>query len=418
MNQFAIFIEDFIKRSGLRLLSVAIFEKLSGFIISFLLIVYLEKEVLGELSYVQSVLAFFSAFLGLGTNSGLLLIGSHLKSNKNRQDLLNYSFSYGTLSTVLFTILFILIIYFLDLSDLLFFLFATLSIRMIVLYFTELQSAWFKTNLENKLLSNFDWIKNIGLLLFGLILIPNYQENGFIVSIIFIPLIVFIFFKQKLSLNWDFTWKIQNFTSKFYWKFSLVSGFSALIAQLIFITDSIMIFHMLGSESNAEYRVASIIPINLLFLPVVFMKTDYVTIAKNSINRSFLINYYKNYFYLFLIISFLILLISTFFGEEILSMFGKQYANSFSIFFILMIASCLSLLLRVPLGNIISALGKSNINLISALLTFLLDIILNYFFIQRYGLIGASYATAIALLFSGLINFTYFTHYLSRLTKS
>ncbi len=73
---------------------------------------------------------------------------------------------------------------------------------------------------------------------------------------------------------------------------------------------------------------------------------------------------------------------------------------------------------RVPFGNIMVAVGWTKTTTIISILTLVADIILNYFWIQEYGIIGAAYATSLLLWVSGIAIFIAFMVYLSRLESA
>jgi O-antigen/teichoic acid export membrane protein len=148
---------------------------------------------------------------------------------------------------------------------------------------------------------------------------------------------------------------------------------------------------------------------------MVLLKTDYVYIAEKHLDRKFLINYYRKYLIIFISILIGILLIWFIFGNWIISIFGPEYARSKAIVSILMIMVSGAFLTRVPLGNIINAIGKSHWNSISNLVLLLVNFILNAVLIPKYGLTGAAVATSISIWISGFINIALFSNYLKKL---
>lgn len=180
---------------------------------------------------------------------------------------------------------------------------------------------------------------------------------------------------------------------------------------MVFFIDIFLIKQMLNNEAVAEYNVASLIPMNILVLPVIFMRTDFTKIASNYKNRAFLKQYYTNFLWIFFGISIVGMLIAYFLGEWMFSFIGDEY-QPFEIFMYLMAAVCISIMFRVPLGNMIAAFGKADFNTFTGVVTLVAALILNLVLIPSYGLLGATWATCISLVLSSAMNLVYFIWYL------
>ena len=89
----------------------------------------------------------------------------------------------------------------------------------------------------------------------------------------------------------------------------------------------------------------------------------------------------------------------------ILKVFGQEYIDSIKIFKVLCIGYFFTGTFRVLGANILFALGKPKFNIYSSVIACVSNIILNYFLIQKYGSIGAAYATVIVfIIWSLLVN--------------
>lgn len=409
------YLVGFKNRSGLHLFSTTMLERLSNFLLSSILILFLSKADLGDISYAQSFMSVFLAIVGLGVNSALLQMGSQLQSQSERNKLFSYTFINGlwaTLGLILLSLIISGIVSFNNWVILSYLI--LLSIRMIPEFLKNTLMNWFRMNFLNRNLFSFEWINTLVQFSLSVLLLALGGIYGYLAALIIAPIVVFAFYAKNLPLGKNFRWQSEVADKKYFWKFSIQSSFANLVSQMLFMVDAIVIFHFLGNEANAEYRVASIIPFNLLFIPTVFMKTDYALLAKNANNKTFLLQYFRNYFILFLLVTSLIFFAGYFFGEWFLGFFGDKY-HPFSMFLILLVAACISILTRVPLGNTISAIGKSAMVMYISIITLLLDIVLNIILINKMGLIGAAYATAISLIISGLMCFVYFLYYLYNL---
>lgn len=85
--------------------------------------------------------------------------------------------------------------------------------------------------------------------------------------------------------------------------------------------------------------------------------------------------------------------------QAIRVLFGDAYRGAASVMQILVIAS-LAASLTGPLGVLMDALGKTSLSLANMIVRTILNVVLNLFFIPRWGALGAAWATLISLVMS------------------
>ena len=103
------------------------------------------------------------------------------------------------------------------------------------------------------------------------------------------------------------------------------------------------------------------------------------------------------------LVSICLLGVSYFFSEEIMALFGINYRNP-EIFKILIWASVSSLFFRIPFGNLLAARGLSKYNLITAVVSLVLLVVLGNIMKESFGLKGIAYASIISISLSGLLS--------------
>ena len=173
-----------------------------------------------------------------------------------------------------------------------------------------------------------------------------------------------------------------------------------------------------ASAEIASYRVATLIPYNLMIIPSVFMETDFVHISKNTKNSSELLSYYKNYLGIIFLISIPIFLVLFVFLDPIMVLlFSSKYSGVSEITSILMIGIIFSFFFRSPLGNILAAVGKANWNVYNAYFSLGLNVILNLILYPKYHLKGLAYSTVISFIVTGFIQFILFYYYIWQLKE-
>lgn len=412
MNSIIRFVKDFHANSGSWIASATLFNKVILFIIKSFILVTIEKEVYGQITYSLTIIAFFSQFVGLGSASGMLRYGAIAKTEEERQNIINYSFSKGLLNTMMLMLMVLALLPFLPNQNDAILLFTSILIfRILGLFLNVHQSAQLRVDNKNKLYGKYDITYSLAILFLAFGLTYLFGAIGYLVALVLAPILTFLIFSFKYGFpKWELKTRF-NFSKKAFWSYSFLSNLSGVISQTVFLIDIYLIGNLLGENQVAEYSAASLIPLNILILPNIFIRTDYTKLAVNYKNRVYLKNYYFNFLKLFAIIITIGMLIALFLGEWIFSFLGKEY-NPYQLFIYLMIICCLSMLGRVPLANMFSAFGKARFNTITGISVLLISIVLNLILIPKYELNGAVLATGIALISSNLIYVVYFFWYL------
>jgi O-antigen/teichoic acid export membrane protein len=201
-----------------------------------------------------------------------------------------------------------------------------------------------------------------------------------------------------------------------YARYGIFAGLGNIASQMAWQLDTIMIGILLAASAEvAVYKAASLIPFSLVFIPSVFMQTDFVYIAERHKEKKYLIGYYRKYLGVFSMITLVILSVWYIAGGEIVRIFGPEYTEAKPIINILMINVLTTFLLRVPLGNILAAVGKAKWNSWSAGILLIVNLLLNYLLIPRFGIYGAAYATVSSIGLSSVVSLIMFAVYLKKL---
>jgi len=407
----------FVERKGIYVFSSQILLKIASFVISFLAIRFIPKDIFGSFVYANSIITLLIPLIGLGAHQSLLRFGALLKSPRLKYRLFIYSLFRGVFASIFLTCLVLCFSDFLTInmpSSKLFL--QLLSFSLISICAMELVKNYVRVQFLNKLYAQIQNLYALFFIITGIILIYFFHAQGYIISLVITPLFIFSIYFFKL--NFKLKTKSIEINKKDFWSYGFFVGIGAVASQLLFSTDILFIGNMIeNSEKHiAGYKVASLIPMSLLILPNSFLTTDFVHISKMYNKKKNIVNYIKDYITIFSLCSVFLFGIIYLFPDLILNfLFGneyKEYANIFIIFGISMLGS---ILFRMPFINILSALGKSSWNAYNAFLMLGLNIILNYFLISKYNIIGAAIATAVTLWVSGLLAFIFVLYYLKEI---
>lgn len=229
---------------------------------------------------------------------------------------------------------------------------------------------------------------------------------------------VFIFDSLTLALGYCFCFARNNLSIK-KWNFdkkiafSLLNDswpllFSALFISIYLKIDQVMIKHMLDGESVGQYAAAVTISEAWYFLPMIINMSLFPAILNSRkdpiIYQNRILNLYKLMFFLAIIIA----IPMTFYSEWIINLFfGNQYIIAVDILKI-HIWSGIFVFLGVSSTRWLLAENLQIYSMFNTLIGVLINIVLNYFLINKYGIAGAAYSTLISYMFPGYICFLFF----------
>ncbi len=421
------FISAFISRQGLYVLSSNFGVKIISFITSIIIIRILSKSEYGLVSYAVTILAFVAPFAGAGLYQGFLRYGSLSESQLNKKVLFGQLFFKGlkwSIAIVSFLLLLSPIITHKvrDAQILL----IIISFQVISFYLLQMIQVYCRLINNNKLYSY------INLYTYGLLFITNilgcffWGGVGYVVSMVITPLIISGYYLFKLGLlNLYSFQKTDYYSNKEYnykdvFLYGIHMSIGGVLSQLLFATDILLIGNLLSdSELLAQYKASSIIPLSLMILGSSVLASDFVKLAGESKkNATYLSSYYFSYLKIFTFISLFFLLVFYFFSDKIMLLFGSEYSDNKNLIFIFSIGLAGALMFRIPMGNMLSAIGWPKTNTILSLIVLILNIIIGYFMILNMGIKGAAITTSALLWVSGLFSLAAFIYFLKTSKQS
>jgi O-antigen/teichoic acid export membrane protein len=373
------------------------------------------NEELGVVIYALNFILFIIPLGGLGLHQGLIRYGALLKTNEEKDTLFIYVLKKGFVVSILLIVLIVIG------SSLASFRFENtstyiifLSIIILPMYLLEIIKIQFRLKHDNKSFILTEVTYNVILVISVLVLSYYFKEKGYVVALILSPIITALIFIKKLNINFSNV-NVLSITDLSFWKYGFFSSMSNVVTQLLFIIDILLIGNLLNNaEMITNYKYLTLIPFSILFLPQSVMNTDFVSFTENIKNKKYIYNYIKNYMFLFGIISILFFAFSWLFSEYLLRIFGEEFIKYTDTFMILVVGVCGILFIRGLFGNLLSSLGKANMNFIITAIALLLNFILNNYLIPIYGIKGAAITSAILMWFTGILSFILFKYYFKK----
>lgn len=409
MNIIIQYIKNFLNRSGSYVFLATILGRILSFIASWIALKFIENDALGVVLFAYNIILFVIPISGFGLHQSLIRYGSLAKSSEDKDSILAYVFKKGIVACLVLITIVISISLFINFKfeNTLFYI-VLLSFTIIPSYLLEIIRAQFRLQHNNKSFAFTEGVQSVILLLSVLLLSYLYKELGYAIALLLTPLLTSIVFFKSLNINNLIYKKIKVINFQF-WKYGFFASLSNVVTQLLFVIDILLIgFILSNTEMVTNYRYVSIIPFSLLFLPRVFIATDFVAFTEKIYEAQYIFKYIKSYVLFFTVVSLLILLFSWLFSVQILGLLDKEFTQFSDTFIILMIGICGIFILRGLFGNLLSSIGKAHLNYYIATLALVINICANFYLIPKYGIKGAAITSAILMWFTGLLSYLLF----------
>lgn len=412
MTQIKEYINGFINRSGSYVLFSTMAARVLSFLGSWIALQLIEAKELGVILFAYGIVQFIIPIGGFGLHQSLIRYGALLKSEDEKQQLFSYVLKKGILSSIAIILVLVGIGYFIPFQfDKTYGYFSILSLSILTVFILEIIKIQFRLQHKNRLYAITEFWYNIILtgLIFGLSYL--FQGMGYIIALIVSPVLTSLFFIKKLNVKLQIknSLKITNLS---FWKYGFFGGLSSVVTQLLILIDIILIGYLIDDPiAVTNYRYISIIPFSLLFLPRVFITTDFVTFTEKIHQKDYINRYIKNYMLFFGVVSILLLLFSYFFAEQILYIFGVEYMDYADSFLILIMGIVGIYIFRGLFGNLLSSIGKIELNYYIISIAIVINVISNYYLIPLYGIKGAAITSAILMWFTGILSWLSFLYF-------
>ena len=377
---------------------------------------YFGAKDFGILSFALAVTSLLSILIDFGTN--LLIIREVARDKSKIAKIIGNSFfikiAFGLLAFGVLSVYLKILRYNENIVIITYIILSSIFIGSIKGVFDSLFQA-----LEKPVYLSIGKIANILLLLFGLyIVIVNelgiIQFSFIYLFINFILLIYFVFSIRKyINISFDIDLNYLKYMLKESWPFAITYAFVSIYVW----TDSIMLSIFKGETEVGYYNVAYRLVLALLIIPVGFNIAVYPVLSRNYLvtNLRNLMNSIVNKYFMFmLLLAFPIAVGTTLLANRIIfSIFGAEYFPSVIILQIL-IWSMFFTFMNAPFVKLFESINMQVLVMKITGISALINVILNYFLIPKYSMIGASIATliteaivSIAVMYMGL-RFGYF----------
>jgi len=197
--------------------------------------------------------------------------------------------------------------------------------------------------------------------------------------------------------------KLNDFFKRFLYSIQL--GFNAIIVVLLTKIDVIMVGKYTDNTQVAIYDTSVMLSF-VIMMPFIALVKSSEPFMRGLVNIKETQQKYKKNLKLAIELSLGILLVFLIASKDILYIFGDAYIAGSDVLIILSI----SYMFLVTLGSPIEVLNMNGFTKVSSaalIISIIINIVLNYMLIPIYGMIGASIATGVSLIFSKVVGLSF-----------
>ena len=392
-----------------------ILNKIIAFISTSVLVRILTKSEYGVFTYSWNIYSIILLFNGFGVTSAILQICSERGGEKEyTESVCNYGTSVGLKFDFLLTVIIIGISLFAPLTingskDILLFL----CLLPMLQFFYDLTLSVLRTKKRNQDFAKVTLLCTILLFVGSVGGAVLFREKGMVIGYYISYFTCVMYANRKLDIKLTGGKKvIKSEDKKTILSIASVSMINGAISQLLYLLDVFVLGFVVAEETIlAGYKVATIIPVALAFIPMSFVTYIYPYFAEHRYDRQWCITRYKQVIFFVGLLNACISGILFLMAKYIIQIFfGTEYLDIVPIFRILAINYFFSGTFRIIAGNLLVTQRKLKFNLFVAIFCGLINVFADYFFIQWWGAIGAAYATVSVVISSSILNVSYLVY--------
>lgn len=393
----------------------SVINKIVAFLSSVVLVRILSKTEYGVFTYAWNIYSIVLILNGMGIESGTLQILSEHSGDTNFADKISdYSTRFGVKFDL---ILFVLILGIGLLAPLKIEASRKILCSLCLLPMAQLLFGMTSTYLRSQKRSK-DYAKIVVfntciIFIVSVVCAYFFRETGMVfgyyvayICSYLVGVVVFhvrLISKEKVSLEGD---------KKPLLKISFITMINNGLSQLMYLLDVFVLGIVDPQEAIlASYKVATMIPTALAFIPYAMIIYLYPYFAEHRKDRKWCLQKYKQVLLGLMSLN-LVLSLILFFGAPLIIriVFGADYLDAVLVFRILAINYFFSGTFRILSGNLLVTQRKLKFNLIVAVVSSMVNVVADYFFIQWWGAIGAAIATVFVVFVSSVMSTLYLIH--------
>lgn len=375
------------------------------------------ESIYGMLTTIDNVIAYLILINGIGLSNSVLRFCSMKDDAKEKTAIFRFCLKFGILANLAILAIYIPLILFSPLFQSTTYgaVKAYLLLSCVIPVFTFVQDIailYMRANLLNRAYSKVSVTYTIIYAGLQILLAWFFSLKGVFIGR-YIALSISVFFCFLILLRHHTLEHESALLPKSEKKEIVLYGLGAMVANLfslIMPQNETLVVNLVLQDltTTAYYKAASMIPSNLQYIATSVVVFIFPYFAKKTGNGEWI---RKNT--IRVILGMLALMVPIIVVGYVLSplviriIYGASYTPAIDIMKPMWIAFGINAVLRIPVGNILAALGELRFNLILSTVISIIHLILDYFFISQIGIGGAAYALMVTYAVSGICSIIY-----------
>lgn len=378
-----------------------------------LIVRVIPKPNFGVFTAANNIFALLLLFSGLSVDSAILQLSSEQQENEPRtRALLQYGYRFGLATNAFLSLAIVAIALFIPLptegSALLLGLMALLPPMDIL---KRIQVIYLRVSLKNREFAEANTLDTVAVSALTILCAKLWWEQGIVwaqyLSTAFI--VLYLWLKLKVPFVGR-AGALGGADRRDVWKIALISTLNNSLGSLLsMLGATILAFSVPDEYLIADYKVASLIPNALSFIPLSLMTYAYPYFARHKNDLGWV---REKYGLLLKGVGIFHLLVAA--GGIALAypgfrlVFGPEYLAAVPPFRILMVSFFVSGTFRTMAGNLLVTQRRLQFNLVNGIIGAAVNILCSLWLIPRYSSIGAALAQLISMTVTGALGTGYF----------
>lgn len=395
----------------------SIISQLVAFSGSIIYVRMMGQHQFGLYAFAYTVISFFLLLNGFGAASGVLQFVSRSKNHEESLAYLKYAMHLGIVFNCVLSAGIFLYALFIPLP-----LSGVKPVLCLMAFFPigrlyiDVYQAYLRAVGQNHLLAKFSISVNLMLLVSNVIGIYCAGLTGFIIAtyvsyIVMFCLSVFVYklpnvFKIKPALGNGQAHIIrQKINKKEFVGYSVYITVGNAFSQLLFILDIIILGYIVKDAAVvAKYKVATVIPFAINFIPGIVSTLCYPYFAKNANNLHYVKELKQRLQKIMFGFSFSLSILLIVLAKPIITIiFGDTYQDSVVPFQILSFGFWILATFRNINGNVLASLGKAKLSMWLNVGIVVINVLLTVILVNYFGIIGAAVGVVLIYTLSSVI---------------
>lgn len=405
----------FIRTGFFHIFGSSVANKIVAFLSSVVLVRILSKTEYGAFTYAWNIFSMVLLLNGFGMETGVLQICSERSGDeKYAKRVCNSGSRFGLKFNILLTVILLIIGAFIPLKingakEILF----LLSLLPMVQLMYGLTTGYLRSQKRNHDYAKLTVINTVMVFCVSVGGAFVFREKGMVlgyyVANVGSILLGFFWLRIRLISRDD---QLDQHDRKALISISFVSMCNNGLSQLMYLLDVFVLGLLIPQEILlASYRVATIIPMALTFIPLSLVTYLYPYFAEHRNDGKWCLDRYKKILLglgtVNAVISVGLFILAPFVIELL---FGELYIDAVPVFRILSINYFFSGTFRILSGNLLITQRKLKFNLLVALVSGCVNVIADIILIRFYGQMGAAIASVFVVIISSGMSTTYLVY--------